>query len=272
MGLLDDKIAIVTGAGGGLGRAHARRLAEEGASVVVNDLGTSVHGDETGEDLADQVVAKIREAGGEAVANKQSVADPEGAESIVETALEAFGGLDIVVNNAGILRDKTLVKMTDEMWDAVMSVHLDGTFYVTRAAMRFFQEQDRESGGRIVNTTSFAGLKGNFGQTNYGAAKAGITGLTRVVALEGERYGVTANAIAPLATTRMTEGIEAIPDEFDPEEISPLVAWLASDEAEDVTGRIFGAHGSHYFEYQMQTTPGVERDEGWAPEEVGEHF
>ena len=270
MGMLDDKVAVVTGAGGGLGRSHAHSMAREGASVVVNDLGTSVHGEETSEDLADRVVAEIEEEGGKAVANKRSVADPEGAESIVETALETFGRLDIVVNNAGILRDKTLVKMTDEMWRAVMDVHLDGTFYVTRAAMRTFQEQ--ETGGRIINTTSFAGLKGNFGQTNYGAAKAGIAGLTRVVAMEGDKYGVTVNAIAPLATTRMTEGIESVPDEFKPEEISPLVTWLASDEAEDVTGRIFGAHGSHYFEYQMETTPGVDPEEGWSPEEVGDQF
>ena len=270
MALLEGKVVAITGAGGGLGRAHALEMAGEGAKIVVNDLGTSVDGEGEGEDLADQVVAEIEGAGGEAVANKASVAEPEGAQSIVDDAFEAFGRLDVVVNNAGILRDKTIVKMTDEMWKSVLGVHLDGTFYVTRAALRAFEEQGE--GGRIINTTSLAGLKGNFGQANYGAAKAGIAGLTRVASLEGKQAGVTVNAIAPVAKTRMTEDIDAVPDAFEPDEISPIVAWLASDESEDVTGRIFGAHGAHYFEYVTETTPGVERDGEWTPAEVGEQF
>ena len=270
MGLLDGKVAAITGAGGGLGRAHALLMAKEGAKVVVNDLGTSLHGEGEGQDLADQVVEEIEGFGGEAYANKASVADPEGAQSIIDDAFDEFGRLDIVVNNAGILRDKTIVKMTDEMWQAVIDVHLSGTFYVTRAAMRAFSDQ--EEGGRIINTTSLAGLKGNFGQANYGSAKAGIAGLTRVVALEGQRDNITVNAIAPVAKTRMTDHIDRVPEEYAPDEIAPLVAWLASDDAGDVTGRIFGCHGKHFFEYVMETTPGLEPEDAWTPSSVGERF
>lgn len=269
MSLLEGKVVLITGAGGGLGRAHALLMASEGARVVVNDLGVDVHGDEPGEDLADKVVAEIREAGGEAVANKGSVADVEEAEAMVRQAVEQWGRLDVVVNNAGILRDKTILKMDDAMWNDVIDVHLNGTFWVTRAAMH--QMDGQEGGGTIINTTSLAGLKGNFGQANYGAAKAGIAGLTRVAALEGKRSGVTVNAIAPVAKTRMTDDIAAVPEDFEPEDIAPLVAWLASDEAreEGINGQIFGAHGAHYFEYRTETTPGVEPDADWTPAEVG---
>ncbi len=271
MGLLSGKVALVTGAGGGLGRAYALLLAREGARVVVNDLGTDRHGEgEAAGRPADRVVGEIVEAGGEAVANYDSVADAEGAERMVEAAWEAFGGLDVVINNAGILRDKTLVKMEDSMWDAVMAVHLTGTFLVSRAAVRRMLKAGVK--GRIINTSSYAGLKGNFGQTNYGAAKAGIAGFTRSLALETRRGGITVNAIAPIAKTRMTEDIDLVPDQYGPEDIAPLVVWLVSDEAADVTGRVFGAHGAHYFEYVVETTPGVERAEAWEVSEVGARF
>lgn len=271
MGILDGKVALITGAGGGLGRAHALLFAQEGARVVVNDLGGEVDGDGESTKFADRVVAEIEEAGGEAVANYGSVSNEDDAEQMVEQAIEAFGKLDIVVNNAGILRDKTLVKMSKDMWDPVIDVHLTGTFLVTRAAVR--QMMKGETAGRIVNTTSLAGLLGNFGQTNYSAAKAGIAGITRTVAMETRKYGITVNAIAPVAKTRMTEDIDAVPQEMEPEDVSPLVTWLASDEAEDVTGRIFGAHGSHYFEYKTERTPGVDLgDERWTPSTVGERL
>ena len=270
MGILDGKVALVTGAGGGLGRAYALLLAEEGAKVVVNDLGTIRHGDGSESRTAEEVVKEIEAAGGAAVANFDSVADEKGAESMVEQAYEAFGQLDVVINNAGILRDKTLIKMDREMWDAVMAVHLSGTFLVSRYAVRRMMKAG--SGGRIINTSSYAGLKGNFGQTNYGAAKAGIAGFTRSLALEGRKFGIFTNCIAPVAKTRMTEDIDLVPEEYRAEDIAPLVVWLCSEEAEGVTGRVFGAHGRHYFEYLVETTPGVEREEPWTAVEVGKHF
>ncbi len=270
MGLLDGKVALVTGAGGGLGRAHAMLFAREGARVVVNDLGGSRDGSGASASMADKVVEEIRAAGGEAVANHASVTDPEGVLSMFDDAAEHFGKIDIVVNNAGILRDKTLTKMTDEMFDLVIAVHLKGTFLVTREAVNRMRAQG--TGGRIINTSSIAGLKGNFGQANYGAAKAGIAGLTRVVAIETQRAGITVNALAPVAKTRMTEDIEMVPDNYEPEDISPLVAWLASDAASEVTGRVFGAHGSHYFEYRVELTQGVEKKGRWEVAEVGARF
>lgn len=256
--ILEGKVALITGAGGGLGRAHALSLARAGAHIVVNDLGSARDG--TGQSkMADKVVEEIVQLGGQAVANYGSVASAEDAQAMVEQAIEAFGRLDIVINNAGILRDKTLLKMTDEMWDLVQDVHLKGTFLVTRAAVKEMIKHGWR--GRIVNTTSYAGLKGNFGQTNYAAAKAGIAGLTRTVALETQRAGITVNALAPVAKTRMTEDIDMIPAEYEPEDIAPLVLWLVSDDAENVTGRVFGAHGSHYFEYIMEMTRGVDLGE-----------
>jgi NAD(P)-dependent dehydrogenase (short-subunit alcohol dehydrogenase family)/acyl dehydratase/putative sterol carrier protein len=262
--LLEGKVAVVTGAGGGLGRCHALALAAEGARVVVNDVGGSRDGTGASRSMADQVVEEIRKAGGQAAANYDSVATTEGAERIVRTAIDAFGRLDILVNNAGILRDKTLLKMDDDMWDLVIAVHLRGTFACTRAAARAMG-----SGGRIVNTTSIAGLRGNFGQTNYGAAKAAIYGFTLSAALELAKQNITVNAIAPIAKTRMTEEIESVSEEMRPEDVSPVVVFLASDLAKEISGRIFGVHGRHIFEYQMQSTEGFKKEAGaWTPSEI----
>ncbi len=271
MGLLDGKVAVVTGAGGGIGRCHALALAEHGARVVVNDVGSARDGTGSGTQMADSVVEDIRRAGGEAVANYDTVATMEGGIAIVQSAVDTFGRVDIIVNNAGILRDKTLLKMDEAMWDAVIAVHLKGTFAVTQAGARRMVEQG--DGGRIINTSSMSGLIGNFGQSNYGAAKAGIAGFTRVVALELQRYGITVNAIVPVAKTRMTEDIPNTPEEFLPEMISPMVVFLASDLGQDVTGRIFGVLGPRLCEYRYAITPGVTKPEGiWSPEEIAERF
>jgi len=271
MGLLDGKVAVVTGAGGGLGRCYALALGEHGAKVVVNDLGGALDGTGSGSAMADGVVDEICQAGGEAAANYDTVSTMEGGAAIVQAAVDAFGRLDIVVNNAGILRDKTLRKMDESMWDAVIEVHLKGTFSVTQAAARKLVEQGQ--GGRIINTTSVSGLIGNFGQSNYGSAKSGIVGFTRVVALELQRYGITVNAIAPTAVTRMTENLGTTPKEFVPELVSPMVVFLASDLAKDVTGRIFGVHGPRICEYRYLITSGVAKPDGmWTPEEISEKF
>ncbi len=263
---LDGKVAVVTGAGGGLGRAHALRLAAEGARVVVNDLGGARDGSGGGQVMADGVVGEILQAGGQALASYESVSEPDSAERILQTAIAAYGRLDILVNNAGILRDKTLLKMDDAMWEQVRKVHLDGTFYCGRAAARLMAEAGE--GGRIINTSSVSGLMGNFGQSNYGAAKAGIAGLTRVWAMELARHGITVNAIAPVAATRMTSDISRISDDLRPEMVSQMVLFLAGDLSGDVTGRIFGVHGRQIFEYKMQRTDGVTRETDWTPEEI----
>ena len=225
MGLLDGKVAIVTGAGGGLGRTHAIALAKEGAKVVINDLGGTVDGTGGDNAMADQVANEIKAMGFEAVASYTSVADRDGAEAILKTAIDAFGRLDILVNNAGILRDRTLLKMTDDEFDLVMKVHARGTYLCTQIAGAYFKEAGH--GGTIINTTSYSGLVGNFGQSNYGTAKAGIAGFTRTIAQEFGRMGVTVNAIAPMAKTRMTENIAAVPDDVTPEMISPFVVYLS---------------------------------------------
>ena len=205
MGLLEGKVAIVTGSGGGIGRAEALLLAQEGASVVVNDVGGGRDGGGHSSNMADQVVAEIVASGGNAVASYDTVASAEGAERIVKTAVDRFGRLDILINNAGILRDKTLLKMDDAMWDSVIAVHLRGTFLCTKAAAQQMISQGR--GGRIVNTTSLSGMLGNFGQSNYSAAKAGIYGFTRTSSIELQKHRITVNAIAPIAKTRMTEDL-----------------------------------------------------------------
>ena len=253
MGLCDGRIAIVTGAGRGIGREHALSLAAQGAKVVVNDVGGNIDGSGGDMSPAEQVVAEITGMGGEAVANADSVADWEGAQRLVNTAIETFGDLHVVVNNAGILRDRVLVNMTEEEWDAVIAVHLKGTFAPSRWAAAYWREQSKagkEVDGRIINTTSVSGIYGNPGQTNYGAAKAGIASFTNIAALELSRYGVTVNAVAPVALTRMTEGLGPAPETDEEREmrsprwIAPIVTWLASAESKAVTGHVFEAAGN----------------------------
>jgi len=243
---LKDKVAIVTGAGRGIGKGEALALASEGAKIVVNDLGGGADGSGAEASPAEEVVGEIKKMGGEAVANYDSVATWEGGENIIKSAVDAFGKLDILVNNAGILRDVMVFNMTDEQWDIIMKVHLYGHFYTTRPACALFRQQ---RSGRIINTSSSAGLGGTFGQANYGAAKEGIIGLTRKVAQDMGKYGVTCNAIRPNAGTRLTlsdemrstwpkEAIEAL-ETCKPEDIAPLIVWLASDQAANVNGRTF---------------------------------
>ena len=243
---LKDKVAIVTGAGGGIGRGECLALASEGAKIVVNDVGGAVDGSGTSQTPADKVVAEIKDMGGDAVANYDSVATWEGGENIVKTAIDSFGKLDILVNNAGVLRDRMVYNMTEDEWDTVMKVHLYGAFYVTRPTCIVFRQQ---RSGRIISTSSLAGLGATVGQPNYGAAKEGIVGFTRQVAMAMGRYGVTCNAIRPNAGTRMTlsdemrrtwppAAIEALAS-MKPEDIAPLVVWLASDDAANVNGRTF---------------------------------
>ena len=238
---VQDKVIIVTGAGGGLGRAYARFLADNGAMVVVNDLGGARDGSGSGTSMADAVVEEIRAAGGKAVADYSSVATPEGAEAIVDAAVEHFGGVHGVVNNAGILRDGAFHKMSAENFDAVLRVHLYGGFYVTRAAWPRFREQKF---GRVVVATSTAGIYGNFGQANYGAAKLGLVGMINTLAIEGVKYGITANAVAPLAATRMTADVvpQELLDKLDPDHVAPAVGYLLSEENQD-TGSVFVVGG-----------------------------
>ncbi|HEX3090373.1 MAG TPA: SDR family oxidoreductase [Ilumatobacteraceae bacterium] len=251
--LCEGRIAIVTGAGRGIGREHALSLASHGAKVVVNDLGGNIDGTGGDQSPAEQVVQEIKGMGGEAVANGDSVSSWEGAQRLINTAIETFGDLHAVVNNAGILRDRMLTNMTEEEWDAVINVHLKGTFAPARWAAAYWREQAKAGkpvDGRIINTTSVSGIYGNPGQTNYGAAKAGIAAFTNIAALEMARYGVTVNAVAPVALTRMTEGLGPAPETDEEREmrsprwIAPIVTWLASAESKDVTGRIFEASGN----------------------------
>jgi NAD(P)-dependent dehydrogenase (short-subunit alcohol dehydrogenase family) len=276
MGLLDGRAAIVTGSGRGLGREFALALAREGAAVVINDVGVSLGGDDTGEDPAAKVVAEVEELGGRAVAVRDSVSSFEGAARIVAAAQEAFGRVDILVNNAGIVRDRTLVKMSEDDFDAVVATHMKGTFNVARHAAPIMKEAGY---GRIVNITSSAGLRGNFGQTNYGAAKAAIMGMTFVWALELGRYGITVNALAPAGITRMTASLSAdgepsdVPPQLDPSLNAPLVAYLASEQAAGVNGQVFGRTDFSYtiFQHPRQIA-WMHRDGGWDAASVAEQF
>ncbi|SHN43669.1 SDR family oxidoreductase [Cryptosporangium aurantiacum] len=280
-GILEGRVAIVTGAGRGLGREHALELARQGAKVVVNDLGTSGAGEGASSGPAEEVVAAIRAAGGEAVANGADVADFAAAEALVKQAIATFGALDVLVNNAGFVRDRMLVNTSEQEWDAVIRVHLKGHFAPLRHAAAYWRQEakaGRPRAARVVNTSSGAGLQGSVGQGTYSAAKAGIAGLTLVAAAELAPYGVTVNAIAPSARTRMTEGpfaaTMAAPDSgFDrahPGNVSPLVAWLASVEAGDVTGRVVEIEGGRIcVEDGWRHGPVVERDERWAAADVG---
>jgi len=256
--LCEGRIAIVTGAGGGIGREHALLLAAHGAKVVVNDLGGSVAGEGASAGPAQQVVDEITAAGGEAVANTDDISSWDGAAALVQQAVDTFGGLDVVINNAGILRDRMLANMTEDEWDAVIKVHLKGTFAPSRHAAAYWRDRSKagdDVDARIINTTSPSGIYGNVGQTNYGAAKAGIASFTVIAAMELARYGVTVNAIAPVALTRMTEGLgvqQPTPEQLEerrktmgPQWIAPIAVWLASTESRSVTGRVFEAAGSH---------------------------
>ncbi|MCH1549967.1 MAG: SDR family oxidoreductase [Pseudomonadales bacterium] len=275
MGMLEGKVALVTGAGGGLGRAHALLLAHEGAKVVVNDLGGARDGTGTGTSMADNVVNEIKASGGQAVADYGSVASREDAQAMIKTAVDHFGKLDILIANAGILRDKSFKNMSDSMWDAVIEVHLKGTYLTTKVAYDHMLEQG--SGGRIIMTSSTSGLLGNFGQTNYGAAKAGIAGFMRCLWLEGLKYGITVNVLAPTATSRMTTDIlpEKIQDSFPPEAVSPPIVYLCTDEAKDITGRQFIVGGNSVSLLSWQLTPIAKKslsDGVWGVAEIGEQI
>jgi len=272
-GLLEGRVAIVTGAGRGIGRAHALELASHGAKVVVNDYGVSLAGEGTGESPAEEVVALIRERGGGAVTNGADVADFEAAAAMVQQAIDTFGGLDILVNNAGFVRDRMLVNTSEEEWDAVIRVHLKGHFAPLRHAGAYWRaeaKEGRQRAARVINTSSGAGLQGSVGQATYSAAKAGIAGLTLVAAQEMGRYGVTVNAIAPVARTRMTEGAFDTSAMAVPEDNSPLVAWLASEEAGDVTGRVIEIDGSTItVENGWAHGPSADAGRRWGADEVG---
>jgi NAD(P)-dependent dehydrogenase (short-subunit alcohol dehydrogenase family) len=264
----DGKVAIVTGAGGGLGKEHARLLASRGARVVINDLGGSVSGEGADKGPAEAVAQEIRDLGGEAVSDNNSVSTPEGGEAIVQTALDAFERIDIVVNNAGILRDKTFHNLTPDLLEPVIDVHLKGAFYVTRPAWIKMREQGY---GRVINTSSNSGILGNFGQSNYGAAKMGLVGFTRVLAAEGAKYNIKVNAIAPLARTRMTEDVlGAAVAQLDPELVSPVVAWLAHEDV-PVTGEVYTVGGGRVARFFIGMTPGYYNAK-LTVEDVRDHF
>lgn len=265
----DGKVAIITGAGGGLGRSHALELASRGALIVVNDLGGSVDGQGGSHTAAQQVVDEIKAAGGEAVASYDSVATPEGGASIVKTALDEWGKVDIVINNAGILRDAAFKNMDAEKLEPVLDVHVKGAFYVTQAAWASMRENNY---GRIVNTSSAAGIFGNFGQTNYGAAKAGLVGFTRVLAVEGAKNNIKANAIAPVARSRMTEDLLGpLVDKLGPEFITPVVAWLAHEDC-PVTGEVYSCGGGHVARVFTGVTQGWTDTESLSVEDIRDHF
>ncbi|TQC42382.1 SDR family NAD(P)-dependent oxidoreductase [Rhodococcus sp. WS4] len=283
-GVVDGRVVIVTGAGRGIGRAHALAFAAEGAKVVVNDIGAGLDGSATGESPAEQVVAEIVAAGGEAVVNGDDVADWAGAENLIRTAIDTYGRLDVLVNNAGFLRDRMLVGMSEQEWDAVVRVHLKGHFATLRHAAAYWRVEAKAGNpvdARIVNTSSGAGLQGSIGQGNYAAAKAGIAEMTIQAAAELKNYGVTVNAIAPAARTRMTVGAGgamaeamAAPEEgFDamaPENISPLVVWLGSTEAKDVTGRVFEVEaGKITVAEGWRHGPTQDKGARWEPKEIG---
>lgn len=280
--MCEGRVVIVTGAGRGIGKEHALEFARHGAKVVINDIGAEVDGSGSSSGPAGEVVEEIREMGQEAIANGDDVSDWEGAQNLIKTAVATFGGLDVLVNNAGILRDRMIVNMTDSEWDSVIRVHLRGTFAPTRWAANYWRERSKEghtNNARIINTASASGIYGNIGQSNYGAAKAGIASMTIIASQELGRYGVTVNAIAPAALTRMTENLGlAHPDSagttpafdiFAPENIAPLVVWLGSHDSEGITGRIFDVVGGHIdIAEGWHAGPSVDRNQRWTVEEL----
>jgi len=279
MGWLDGKVAIVTGAGGGIGREHALALAGEGASVLVNDLGGSRDGTGKGQNMADAVVEEIRAAGGEAAANYDDVSTVEGGKNILQGALDAFERVDILVNNAGILRDKSFANTSEDMWDIVVKVHLKGTYCVTHAVYNHMKTTAQ--GGVIINTSSTSGLNGNFGQCNYGAAKAGIAGFSRCLAIEGVKYGVRVHILAPVALTRLTDDLPGFKDDetlqakMAPGLVSPLIVYLASDQAKDITGKTFYVGGGRIAEMKVVTHTGKTKDTDgglWTPQEIADQM
>lgn len=264
----DGKVAIITGAGGGLGRQHALLMASRGALVVVNDLGGAVDGTGSDKGAADKVVDEIKALGGEAVADTNSVASAEGGEAIVQSALDAFGTVDIVINNAGILRDKAFHNMDESLVDPVFDVHLKGAFNVTGPAFRVMRDKGY---GRVISTSSAAGIFGNFGQANYGAAKMGLVGFTRVLAVEGARFNIAANAIAPIALTRMTEDLLGdLGQKLQPDYVAPLVTFLAHESC-DATGRVFSVGGGRVAEVFIGECQGF-TDANLSPESVRDNW
>jgi NAD(P)-dependent dehydrogenase (short-subunit alcohol dehydrogenase family) len=275
MGILDGRVAVVTGSGRGIGREFALSMASEGANLVINDVGVSLDGQGTEDDPAAQTCKDIEALGVKAVPNYDSVSDFDGAGRIIETAIKEFGKIDILVNNAGIVRDRTLVKMSEEDFDAVVAVHMKGTFNTARHAAPYMKEAGY---GRIINVTSQAGLRGNFGQTNYGAAKAAIMGMTFVWAIELGKYGITVNAMSPAGATRMTASLfertgTAPPPEANPALNAPIVTFLASEGAAHVNGQIVGRTDYAYTIYQTPKQIGfMWRDEGWEVDGVVDNF
>jgi NAD(P)-dependent dehydrogenase (short-subunit alcohol dehydrogenase family) len=275
MGILDGKVAIITGAGAGIGRAHALLFAREGAKVVVNDLGGARDGTGNDTSAAETVAKEIRAAGGEAVANGDTVATAAGAEGIVKSAVAAFGRVDVLVNNAGILRDKSFLKMDEAMWDAVIAVHLKGTYLVSQAFVRQVVQQKEPA--RIVNTTSVSGMLGNFGQANYAAAKAGVYGLTRTMSIELQKHRITVNALAPIAKTRMTEDLPMFQgvDSMTPDHIAPAALFLASDLCGDKTGHVLAVAGARLYAFKVVETAGRFKDDDggvWSAKEIAENW
>lgn len=276
MGLLDGKVVVITGAGGGIGREHALAMAKEGAAIVVNDLGGARDGTGEGIAMADQVVDEIKTLGAEAAANYDNVATVDGGEGILKTALDAFGKVDCVINNAGILRDKSFSNTTEDLWDSVIAVHLKGTYCVTRPIFNHMKEAG--NGGVVINTSSTSGLNGNFGQCNYGAAKAGIAGFTRCLAIEGKKYGIRCFILAPVALTRLTEDLpgfdaNAMREQMAPGLVSPLLGYLASDLSKEITGNTFFCGGGRIAEMKVVTTRGITKSEDgglWTPLEIAE--
>ena len=273
MGLLDGKVAVITGAGGGLGEAYARLFAREGAAVVVNDLGGPRDGSGSDATAAQKVVDAIKAEGGRAVANAADVSTMEGGESILAAALDDFGKVDILVNNAGILRDKTFAKISEAEWDIVVKVHLKGTFCVTLPVFKWMK--DHGKGGVIVNTTSTSALFGNFGQSNYGAAKGGIAGFTRVLAIEGRKSNIRVWGLAPAAYTRMTSDLpgatERMRESSQPDRIAPAVLYMVSDLSGDQTGKFLLASGRGVRELKVMSAPGWVPDGPWAADEIVRH-